>query len=333
MSLVGTLRAREGLLAVSAGAILWGTNGVLVRFITDHRHLGAVSIGFYRLLFSSAILLLIAGASSLRVWRAVTIGQRGLLLLSGVLLGTYQGLYFAAIGSVGVSISTLVSLGVAPLAITAVQSARSRRWPAPRSAVVLLLALLGLALISLSSGSTDAPHPVLGILESVGSGLGYAGSTLVSARLHPVAGPLTLTTVASVVGAITLLPLAVVSGLGFAVDLATVGGLAYMGVIATALAYGLFFHGLRSTPSEVASVLTLLEPLTAALLAVALVHEHLPLAGIVGAGLMLVAIAVLYAAPASSRAPRPAAAEVELAGEPSTDPGGAVGSPTATMEP
>ena len=45
---------------VSAGAVLWGTNGVLVRFISDHRHLNAVSIGFYRLVFSSAVLVLIA---------------------------------------------------------------------------------------------------------------------------------------------------------------------------------------------------------------------------------------------------------------------------------
>ena len=185
-----------------------------------------------------------------------------------------------------------------------------------------MLALLGLALISLSSGQGSAPHPVLGILESVGSGLGYAGSTLVSARLHPVAGPLTLTTVASLVGALTLLPLAIVGGLGFAVDLATVGGLAYMGVIATALAYGLFFHGLRSTPTEIASVLTLLEPLAATLLAVALIDEHLPAPGVIGAGLMLVAIAVLYAAPTSQRRPVVAAAEVALAGEPGGDPGG-----------
>jgi DME family drug/metabolite transporter len=285
MSLFSALRAREGLLAVSAGAVLWGTNGVLVHFISDHRHLGAVSIGFYRLVFSSAVLIAIAGLSSLRVWRAVTAGQRWLLLLSGVLLGAYQGLYFAAIGAVGVSVSTLVSLGVAPLAITAVQSAGSR--------------------------------------------------TLVSARLHPVAGPLTLTTVASVVGAVTLLPLALVAGLGFSVDAATLGGLGYMGIIATALAYGLFFHGLRSTPSEVASVLTLLEPLAATLLAVALIHERLPPAGILGGCLMLIAIGVLYAAPAShpsptaSRPSQPIAPEVTLA---AGGPGGGEPARTATMD-
>jgi DME family drug/metabolite transporter len=67
-----------------------------------------------------------------------------------------------------------------------------------------------------------------------------------------------------------------------------------MGVMATAVAYGLFFHGLRSTTSDVASVLTLLEPLAATTLAVALLHEQLTLRMVLGGGLMLAAIAALY---------------------------------------
>jgi drug/metabolite transporter, DME family len=293
-----SLQAREGLLAVGFGAILWGTNGVLVRYLSQHTTLASVSIGCYRLIFSGAALILVAGAPSVRAWRRASGRSRWLLVLSGALLGGYQALYFAAIGNVGISVSTLVSLAVAPLAITIGQSVRSQAWPTARAGVVLALALIGLALISLSAdGGSHAPHPLLGIIESIGSGLGYAGSTVVSRRLYEVAGPLVLTTVASVVGAIVLLPLALVAGLGFAATVPTVSALAYMGIVATALAYGLFFHGLRTTPSEIASVLTLLEPLAATVLAVALVGERLPPAGWLGAVLLVIAIGVLYAAP------------------------------------
>jgi DME family drug/metabolite transporter len=304
-SLSAALQAREGLLAVGAGAILWGTNGVLVRYVSQHSTLASVSIGCYRLLFSAAALILVAGRPSVRAWRSASGYNRGLLVLGGALLGAYQALYFAAIGNVGISVSTLVSLAVAPLAITIGQAARSRAWPSARASAVLALAVIGLALISLSAdgGGSHAPHPLLGVIESIGSGLGYAGSTVVSRRLHDVAGPLVLTTVSSVVGAIVLLPLALVAGLGFAATVPTVTSLAYMGIVATALAYGLFFHGLRTTPSEVASVLTLLEPLTATVLAVALVGERLPAAGWCGAVLLVVAIGVLYAAPPEPAAP------------------------------
>jgi drug/metabolite transporter, DME family len=163
MSVQSMFRAREGLFAVSAGAVLWGTNGVLVRYVSDHSTLSAVSIGFYRLVFSSLVLLLLAGLTSIRVWRVASSRQRVLLTVSGLLLGAYQALYFAAIGNVGVSVSTLVSLGVAPLAITVTQSIRSQTLPPRRTIVVLGLALIGLGLISLSSS-----HGLVGAASMAG---------------------------------------------------------------------------------------------------------------------------------------------------------------------
>jgi drug/metabolite transporter, DME family len=65
-------------------------------------------------------------------------------------------------------------------------------------------------------------------------------------------------------------------------------------VVPTVLAYRLFYRGLRTIASEVAGVLTLLEPLTAAVLAAIVVHESLTATALVGAALMLVAIAALY---------------------------------------
>ncbi len=304
----GSLRAllgpRQGLIAVSLGAVLWGTNGVLVRYVSEHSVLSPIAIGFYRLVFSSVALILIAGMAAVRSWRAATVRQRLLMVVSGVLLGGYQALYFEAIGNVGVSVSTLVSLGVAPLAITLAHSIGARRLPGARSVVVLALALGGLALISAVSGhGVVGNNPALGLIESVGSGLGYAGSTAVSSRLSAHAGPLTLTTIASVVGAVVLAPLAVISGVAFHPSPGVLASLVYMGVVATAVAYGLFFQGLRRTSADTASVLTLLEPLTATLLAVLIIGETLPAGGWIGAALMLVAVAVLYLRPGAAEAP------------------------------
>jgi drug/metabolite transporter (DMT)-like permease len=294
MNLIHQLRAREGMLAVSAGALLWGTNGVIVHDVAARSGLSSVSIGCYRLLFAAAVLLVGFARPTFRLWRRSSGQQRWLLLVSGASLGGYQALYFAAIGNVGVSLSTLVSIGVAPLAITVGTAAVARTLPSTRSLLILVLGLTGLALVSLPGHAAAGPHPVLGLLEAIGSGLGYAGSTVVNRRLADTEMPMTLTTLACVFGAVTLLPVAASSGLGFHADLVTVSSLGYMGIIATAVAYGLFFHGLRSTSSEVAAVLTLLEPLTATLLAVALLRETLTGLALVGGLLMMVAIAALY---------------------------------------
>jgi DME family drug/metabolite transporter len=207
---------------------------------------------------------------------------------------------------VGVSVSTLVSLAVAPVALTLAGVITRRTRLTASSIATLSCAVGGLALISLASGGShtgSAPHPVVGILASLGSGLGYAATTVLNRRLAADGDPLLLTAATSGIGALVLLPVALVAGMNFPVDAITVWWLVYIGIASTVVAYGLFYAGLRSTSSEVAGVLTLLEPLTATLLAAAFLGESLSAAGIAGALLMLVAIGVLYV-----RRPEPDAA-------------------------
>jgi DME family drug/metabolite transporter len=72
------------------------------------------------------------------------------------------------------------------------------------------------------------------------------------------------------------------------------GWLVYIGVVTTVIAYALFYRGLQTTSSETAGVLTLLEPLAAAVLAAIALHERLSALGLVGAVLLLAAVAGLY---------------------------------------
>jgi DME family drug/metabolite transporter len=304
VSLSTHLRARTGLLAVSGGALLWGTTGVAVRIIHDRSGLAAVPIGAYRLLIAAFALALVFGRSGVSRTRASWLRHRWSLVLSGAGLGIYQALYFIGVQYVGVSVSTLVSLAVAPVAITVVTSVRARRWPSWGAALTLGCAIGGLALIALASGSAtaSAPHPILGIIASLGSGLGYAATTLLNRRLVRDGEPLFLTATTSAIGGVVLLPLAIPLGMAVPSDAIADGWLIYIGLVSTVAAYGLFYAGLRSVLPEVAGVLTLLEPLAATVLAAIFLHETLTHAGMVGAALLLIAITVLYA-----RKPEPAA--------------------------
>lgn len=288
------LHARTGLLAVSGGALLWGTTGVAVRIINERTGLAAVSIGFYRVLIAAVVVAFVFRSRALPAGTAVLRRYPIALVVSGAGFGAYQALYFIGVQDVGVSISTLVSLGIAPIALTAGGALARRRLPPPGGLAVLACAVVGLTLVSLRTDSgVPAPHPVLGVLASVGSGLGYAGITALSRRMSHE-DPLVLTGVTSAIGAFVLLPFAVAAGLSLPSDSVAGGWLIYIGVVPTVLAYRLFYRGLRTTASEVAGVLTLLEPLTAAVLAAIVVHESLTGTAVVGAALMLVAIAALY---------------------------------------
>jgi DME family drug/metabolite transporter len=97
------------------------------------------------------------------------------------------------------------------------------------------------------------------------------------------------------------------------VVLAVVGGQASLGVAAnwpvflylalvpTVLGHSLYAVGLRSVSASVATLLSLFEPVVAAVLAVLVVGEHLGAGGWVGIGLVVVGLAVL-AVPERTRA-------------------------------
>jgi DME family drug/metabolite transporter len=190
-------------------------------------------------------------------------------------------------------VATLVSVGVAPIALTIGAACARRRRPAPRTVGVLVLAIAGLALVSLRSGSAGGPHVAVGVLASVASGLGYAAVTAVGRRL-PEQDPLLLTGITSVIGSFALLPFALASGPYLPQDAVSAWWLIYIGIVPTVAAYWLFYRGLRTTEPEVAGVLSLLEPLAAAALAAWILHETLSAAAILGAALMLAAVASFY---------------------------------------
>ncbi|MGW3783330.1 DMT family transporter [Micromonospora chokoriensis] len=294
-------QARTGLIQITVTGVLWGTTGVAVQLLRDSTGLSPVSIGFHRLAIA-ALVLLACTAGRLRTILAALRAAPVPLLLTGVGLGLYQALYFAAVAWAGVSVATVVSLGVAPVLAAAWESARARQIPGPVRLGTLVAAVTGLVLITTATAdpSASAPAPLLGLLAAAGSGLGYAVTTLISRHASQHTTPMTLTTISTVIGALTLAPFALASGIAVPVRPDTVALLLHLGVITTAVAYALFYAGLRTTPGSVAALLTLLEPLTAAVLAVALLHEPLPLPVVVGGVVLLSAVAATYLAPQSS---------------------------------
>ena len=155
---------------------------------------------------------------------------------------------------------------------------------------ILALAGLGL-LVGLPSGG----YGPVAVLESAGMALlastGFAALTLISATPVPGLSEETVTGLGFTAGGLLLLPLAAVAGgLSFHPALAALGWLAALAVGPTALAYTLYFRGLRQAPASTGALLSLLEPLTATVLSVAFLGNRLSLAGIAGAVLLGAAV-------------------------------------------
>jgi len=287
--------SRRGFLLVVLAALCWGTSGVSGRIVADRTDLGPLDIAWHRMAIGAVVLLLgYLLTRRRRTWTttALTRGSVVRLVLVGAGLAAYQLAYFAAVATAGVSIATLVALGLAPLLIAVGAAVLGHGRPDRATLVALVVALTGLVLlVGISAGADTGTTVILGALMAVGSALGYAVVTLAGARV-PAGIPVTLIGFAG--GALLLTPIALVTGLRFSTEPVALAVLLYLGVVPSALAYSMFFTGLRTVPGAVASIVTLLEPLTATALATAFLGERLAPAALAGGLLVLAAVAGLY---------------------------------------
>lgn len=296
-----TARSHTGLTRVVAAGVLWGTGGLVVTVLHDRDGFAAMTVSAWRM--ALAALALIGFAALTRRTRMVGSTFRAqpfLTTLVGCGTAAYQGLYFVSVLMVGVSVSTVVALGLAPVLAAAWEHAVARTRPRSGELAVLAAALGGLVLISTVSGhGSGAPgdRPVLGLVLATAAGATYAATTVLGHRLAQSVDPVALTTTATAVGAIALAPFLMLAGVGdgplLTSDAVSLALLVYLGVGTMALAYGLLYAGLRTTSGSAATVATLVEPVSAAVLAMVLLGERLTWPALLGGAMILAAVVAL----------------------------------------
>jgi drug/metabolite transporter, DME family len=293
------VRFGRGLILVCLAGVIWGTIGPGVRLVHEWSGLSPLTISAYRAIAAVVVLVVIALVRRRFASWSLAVHQWRRVIMVGLLTAAAQLLFFIAVVATGVSIATVVCLGFAPVLLLVVSCIQERRLPSGGRALTVVIAVVGLLLVCLVGGAGDqAPNPILGILTALGSGAAYALFADIARPLSNRLDTLAMTTATMSVAAAVLVPggLLVTHLRGEALtptDIRSWLLIVYLGVVSLAVAHALLFSGLRSTSSGAAVVATLLEPVTAVLIAVVFLHEKLTLAGLVGCMLILAAIASL----------------------------------------
>lgn len=319
-----------GLAAVLVAAAVWGTTGTATHFAPGVPAFvfGAVTFGL-----GGIVLALGAGRGTLRA--VADPASRRWALLGAAALVVYAVAFYAALADAGVALGTTVAIGSSPVFAGLVEWVADGRRVTRRWVVATLVSVVGMVVVTLarssehagaSGGSDRDGSLVLGLGSALLAGLTYALYSWAVARgMRAVSVPVALPGGVSVADRASLLARASLPGerglvgavFGLAavplVVLAVVGGQASLGVAAnwpvflylalvpTVLGHSLYAVGLRSVSASVATLLSLFEPVVAAVLAVLVVGEHLGAGGWVGIGLVVVGLAVL-AVPERTRA-------------------------------
>ena len=288
-------KANIGLLSIALAATTWGSIGVAVAVLYGLTPTTPLSVSFWRLALSAPVLLLLSRYfAGPNFWR-VAAGDRVPLLVMGAAFAAYQVCYFAAIPHIGVAAAVLVNICSAPIFAAVLSGLFLRERLTWVVGLALVGAVTGAVLLVGQSPEAATPNAlVLGGVLALGAGLSYALVALTARMVAPRYHPIQPVTWAVTLSALLLLPVALGAGLDVGYPPAGWGILLYLGVVPTAVGYGLYVFGLRTVTATVSTIFALLEPLISTVLAVTVLHERLSPGGLWGGALLLGSVAFLY---------------------------------------
>jgi drug/metabolite transporter (DMT)-like permease len=290
-------RHTAGSLLIAACALTWGFIGILVREVD----LPALTIVFFRVALSAASVALILVAARRR---DLLRRPPPAVLALGVLLAIHWSLYFAAIKSTSVASAVLITYA-APIFMAMLAPVMIREHVPGVSIAALAVSVAGITAISLSGGSGGEAVRAEGVVLAVFAAITYAFLIVLLKRWAADVHPMTLVTWQEGTAAVVLAP-AVLFASYDRVGGADVGYLLLLGVVLTGLTGVIYVGALRWVPATTAGILAYMEPVSAALLAAALLDEALtPAIAIGGAAIVAAGVAVAL------RTPEPGPAAVE----------------------
>ncbi|MFL6123249.1 EamA family transporter, partial [Actinophytocola sp.] len=283
----------RGTTLIVLASVCFGTSGPLVKPAMDAGLSPQQAVSF-RIGLAAALLLAFVAVTRPRLLK---VRRADLPVLAGygfIGVATVQLLYFAAVSRIPIGVAMLLEFTSPVLVALWVRFVRRVVLPA-RMWVGTALAVLGLALVAQvwQGLRLDA----LGLLCGIAAALCAAAYFLLGERAGRTIAPLGLVTWGMVIGAVVIALLAppwslpgdvMVADADFGPwDVPVWVLLATCAVVSTALAYLLSLSSLRLLPANVVSVLAVIEPIVATVLAWLLLGQALTAAQVIGAVVLL----------------------------------------------
>ncbi len=278
-------------LIIIAG-IFWGSMGLFVRRLTE--------LGFSS---SQTVCLRLTGTALIFVLSLLLFSPRSLAVKPGDLpffalmgLGSivfFTVCYFSAINMMSMATAAIL-LYTSPVWVMLMALVFFKEKISRLKLCAMLLAFFGCALISGTGGGVTLP----GLLVGLGAGIGYALYSILGTVALRKYEPLTVTTwtfiFASAGSWFICRPAELIS---LVVSEPEAFGLIFfclaMSLVTAVIPFSCYTLGLKSTPASKAAVLATVEPLSAALMGLAVFGERLTIGALSGIVLILTAIVLL----------------------------------------
>ncbi|GAC13083.1 DMT family transporter [Aliiglaciecola lipolytica] len=273
-----------GVLAIIIASVLWGTTGTAASFTPSVNPLatGAFAMGV------GGVLLLLNARKSLFAERNILVEKPFILMLGAMSIAIYPLAFYTSMKWSGVAIGTVVSIATAPFFSMMMERLINKRSITLQWGLSFLLGTVGIVLLVLGKQkninlNNDLTLQYLGVVLGVVAGLTYATYSWAAKQLieHQVSSKSAMASMFGI-AAVLLLPTLFFTGDNlFSTKINTSVAL-YMAVIPMFLGYLLFGFGLRHVQASGATLITLLEPVVATVLAILIVGEEFSRVGWLG---------------------------------------------------
>ena len=294
----------RGTWAVLGAALLWGTTGTAATFAprgSSSWAIGAAAMGI-------GGIAMFLGARRAAAHLITSGGGGRTLWLGAGFVVAYPLAFYTSMSDAGVAIGVTLSIGAAPIAAALIERFRHGRPLSRGWAATVAIAIIGATL--LGTGRVDLVHhgalqELTGMILALVAACCYAGYSVAASEII-ADGASSRATVGALFGlaSVVLIPVLLITGPALLSNPRGIVVAGYLGLIPMTLGYVLFGHGLRTTPASDATMLSLLEPAVAAVLAALIAHQHLSEPGWLGIGLVLASV-LLQARSSRPRARRP----------------------------
>ncbi|PTQ05874.1 DMT family transporter [Vibrio sp. ZF 223] len=285
---------QTGTLAILFASILWGTTGTAASFAPD---LSPLAIGAFSMGFGGLMQAGLAYRKILFVFDKL-LQNKKLLAVSALALAVYPLAFYSSMKLSGVAIGTVVSIATAPFFSALLECLISKnnninkRW---LTSFAIGVVGIGLLVFSESSSASDSGDDLklLGIGLGLVAGLCYAIYSWATKALIDK-GIKSQAAMGSIfgLGAMLLLPTLWFTGENLFSSQTNVLVISYLTLIPQCLGYVAFSFGLRHVTASSANLLTLFEPVVAAVLAVCVVGELIPFTGWFGMSLIVLCLLI-----------------------------------------
>ncbi|MFA0629896.1 DMT family transporter [Vibrio sp. 10N.222.49.A3] len=285
---------QTGTLAILFASILWGTTGTAASFAPD---LSPLAIGAFSMGVGG---LMQAGLAYRKILFAFDklLQNKKLLAVSALALAIYPLAFYSSMKLSGVAIGTVVSIATAPFfsalleCLISKKNNINKRW---LTSFAIGVVGIGLLVFSESSSTNESGDDLklLGIALGLVAGLCYAIYSWATKALIDK-GIKSQAAMGSIfgLGAMLLLPTLWFTGENLFSSQINVLVISYLTLIPQCLGYIAFSFGLRHVTASSANLLTLFEPVVAAVLAVCVVGELIPFIGWLGMFLIVLCLLI-----------------------------------------